>query len=102
MYVFLQEKAGELAMQLSWMNIKDEDKKLAKEIKIEDIGELKEFGGCKIKIDKFEQSAKFTQSVMIQSLDKISAGKRASDTSRTKHNSKKARTWQDFDGQGPI
>ena len=30
--------------------VKDEDKKLMKEIVIEDYGELKEFVGCKVKI----------------------------------------------------
>ena len=34
--------------------VKDEGKKLLKEIKIEDVGKLKEFVGCKIKIDKSE------------------------------------------------
>ena len=57
--------------------MKDEGKKLAKEIEIEDVGELKEFVGCKIEINKLERSAKFTQSVMIQSfLDKFGAGKK--------------------------
>ena len=52
-------------------------KKLATEIKIEDDGKLKELIGCKIKMDKSEQSAKFTQSVMIQSfLEKFGAGKK--------------------------
>ena len=31
-----------------------------KEVEIEDVGELKEFVGYKIEIDKSEQSAKFT------------------------------------------
>ena len=48
--------------------MKDEGKIIAKEIKIEDVGELKEFIGCKIEIDKLEQSAKVAQHVMIQNL----------------------------------
>ena len=57
--------------------IKDEGEALAKEIKIEDVGKLKEFIGCKIKIVKLEQSAQFTQLVIIRSfLDEFSAGKR--------------------------
>ena len=34
--------------------MKDEGKKLTKENKMEDVGELKEFVGCKIKINKSE------------------------------------------------
>ena len=82
---FSRNKAGELAIWLSWVNdnliiglpqvVKDEGKKLAKEIKIEDVGKLKGVVGCKIEIDKSEQSVKFTQPVMIQSfLDKFGAG----------------------------
>ena len=57
--------------------MKDEGKKLVKEVEIEDVGELKEFVGCEIEIDKSEQSAKFTQPVMIQSfLDEFGAGKK--------------------------
>ena len=56
--------------------IKDKDKKIPKEIKIEDVGKLKEFVGCKIEINKSERSARFTKPVMIQSfLDKFAAGK---------------------------
>ena len=87
---FFRKKAGELVIWLSWIDgnlivgplqvVKDESEKMAKEIKIEDVGKLKEFVGCKIEIDKSEQSAKFTQPVMIQSfLDAY----HASDTSRT-------------------
>ena len=48
-----------------------------KEIKIEDVGELKEFVECIIQIVKSERSAKFTQTVTIQSfLDKFGAGKK--------------------------
>ena len=55
--------------------MKDEGKKSSKEIKFEDVGELKEFVGCKVEIDKLEPSAKFTQPVIIQSfLDKFDAG----------------------------
>ena len=43
----------------------DEDEKI--NIKIKDVGKLKEFVGCKIKIDKSERTAKFTQPVLIQS-----------------------------------
>ena len=57
--------------------MKDEGKKLAKEIEVEDVGKLKELIGCKIKIDELGRWAKFTQLVMIQSfLDKFHAGKR--------------------------
>ena len=57
--------------------VKDKGKKLAKEITIEDIGEVKEFIGCMIKIVKLDQSAKFTQPVMIQSfLDEFGTGKK--------------------------
>ena len=57
--------------------MKEEGKKLAKEIKIEVVGELKEFVGCMINIDKLEQTAKFTRPVMIQSfLDEFCAGKK--------------------------
>ena len=83
---FSKNKAGKYAIWLSWVDdnhilgppqvVKDEGKKLAKEIKIEDVGELKEFVGCKIKMNKLESSAKVTQSVMTQSLsDKFGAGK---------------------------
>ena len=61
---FSMNKAGELVIWLSWMDdnlivglpqvVKDENEKLAKEIKIEGVGELKEFVWCKIKIDKSE------------------------------------------------
>ena len=61
--------------ELSWVDgnlivaplqvLKDEGEKLAVEIKIEDVGKLKELVGCKINIDKWGQSAKFTQPVMI-------------------------------------
>ena len=47
--------------------VKDDSKKLAKEIKIEDVGKLKEFVICKIEMKKLERSAKFTQPVIIQS-----------------------------------
>ena len=40
--------------------VKDKGKKLAKEIEIEDVSKLKEFVGCKIKIDKSEWLTKFT------------------------------------------
>ena len=84
---FSRNKVGELAIWLSWIDdnlivepsqvMKDEGKKLGKEIKIEDVGKLKEFVGSKIKIDKLDQSTKFTQSLMIQSfLDEFSAGKK--------------------------
>ena len=84
---FSMSKAGELAIWLLWVDdnlilgpshvMKDEGKKLANEIKIEDVGKLKEFVGCKIEIDKSERSAKFTQPVMIKSfLDKLSARKK--------------------------
>ena len=46
--------------------VKVEGEKLAKEIKVEDVGELKEFVGCTIEINKSERSAKFIQPVMIQ------------------------------------
>ena len=56
---FSRNKAGALAIWLSWVDDnliveplkvgKDEDK-LAKEIKIKDVGKLKELVGCKIKI----------------------------------------------------
>ena len=55
----------------------DEKEKLAKKIKIEDVGERKEFVGCKIKIVKSEQLANFTQPVMIQSFwDEFGAGEK--------------------------
>ena len=58
--------------------MEDEGKKLAEEIEIEDVGELKVFIGCKIEIDKSEQSAKFTQPVTIQLfLDEFGAGLRS-------------------------
>ena len=83
---FSRNNGGEFAIWLSWVDgnlivgplliMKDEGKKLAKEIKIEDFGELKEFVRCKMKIDKSEQLAKFTKPVMIQSfLDRFGAGK---------------------------
>ena len=51
--------------------------KLAKEIEIEEVGELKEFVGCKDEIDQSERQAKFTPPVLIQSfLDDFSAGKK--------------------------
>ena len=51
--------------------------KSVKEIKVEGVGEVKEFIGCKTEIDKLESSAKFTQPVMIQLfLDKCSAGQK--------------------------
>ena len=63
---FSRNKNGELAIWLSWVDdnlivslwhvMKNEDKKLAKEIEIEAIGELKEFVGFKIEIDKSEGS----------------------------------------------
>ena len=54
----------------------------AKEVKIEDVGELKEFIESKIKIDKLEQSAKYTQPVVIQSfLNELGAGKKKQMTS---------------------
>ena len=50
---------------------------MANEIKIEDVGQLKDFVGYKIKIGKSEQSAKFTQPVKIQSfLDEYGSGKK--------------------------
>ena len=101
---FSRKKAGEFAIWLSWIDdnlivgplqvVKNEGKKLAKEIEIRDVGELKEFIGYKIKVDKLEQLTKFTQPVITHSfLDKFGAGKRSKDTSRTNHSSKKARTW---------
>ena len=100
---FSSNKAGELAIWLSWVDdnlivglpqvVKDEGKKLAEEIKIEDVGEQREFVGCKVEIDKSEQLAKFTQPIMIQPFsDKFGAGKEVSDTGRTEHSSKKTRT----------
>ena len=85
---FSCNKAGELAIWLSWVNdnlivgvsqvVNNEGKKLAKEIRIEDVNKLKEFVGCKIEINKSKQTAKFTQPVMIQLfLDKFGAGKRS-------------------------
>ena len=57
--------------------MKVEGKKLTKEIKIEDVGKLKEFVGCKVEIDESERSAKFTQPVMIHSfLDEFREGKK--------------------------
>ena len=59
-----------------------------------DAGKLKEFIGFKIKIDKVEQSAKFTQPVMIQSfLVELGAGKKANETSEIKHSSEETRNW---------
>ena len=65
-----RNKAGILVVWQSWVDdnlivgmsqeVKDEGQKLAKDIEIKDVGELKEFIGCKIKIDKLERSAKFT------------------------------------------
>ena len=92
MYDFSKNENGELAIWLSLVDdnlivgptqvVKDEGKKIAKEIKIEDVGELKEFIGCNIKTDKLERSAKFTQPVMIQSfLDKFGRGKKKQVTS---------------------
>ena len=76
-----RNKVGKLAIWLTWVDgnlivglpqvVKNEGKKLAKEIEIEDVGELKEFVGCKINIDKF------TQPVMIQSfLDEFGVEKK--------------------------
>ena len=84
---FSRNKAGELAIWLTWVDdnltvgqsqvMKDEGKKLAKEIEVEDVGKLKELVGAKFKINKLEQSAKFNQPVMILSfLDKFSLGKK--------------------------
>ena len=84
---FSRNKAGKLAIWLSWVDdnllvgppklVKDEGKKLAKEVKIEDVDELKELVGHKIEIDKTERSVKFTQPVMIQSfLDEFHAGEK--------------------------
>ena len=99
MYVFLYEQAGELMIWLSWMDnnlivgplqvMNDEGKKLTKEIKVEDVGKLKEFLGCKIKIDKSEQSPKYTQPVMIKSIWCMK--KEASGASRTKHSPEETR-----------
>ena len=62
---FSMNKAGELAICLSWVDdnlivgllqvVEDEGKKLAKEIESEDVGKLKEFVVCKINIDKSER-----------------------------------------------
>ena len=84
---FSRNKAGKLAIWLCWVDdnlivgppqvVKDEGKKMVNKIKIEDVGELKEFVECKVKIDKSEQSAKFTQPDMMESfLDEFSAGKK--------------------------
>ena len=72
-------------------NMKDEGKKLSKEIEIEDVGKLKEFVGCKVEIDNSKQSAKFTKPAMIQSfLDEFGAGKKKY-TNRTGHSFKRAK-----------
>ena len=56
--------------------MKDEGKKLAKEIEIEDVAKQKEFVGSKIEMDKSERSPKFTQPVIQSSLDEFGAGKK--------------------------
>ena len=66
--------------------MKDEGKKLAKQIKIEDVGEPKEFVGCKININKMEKISKIYSTCN----DSVIFGriwcrkKEASYTSRTK------------------
>ena len=68
-----RSKNAKLAIWLSWID----GNLIAKDTKIEDVGTLNDCVGCKIKIDKSEQSAKFNQPVMIQSsLDKFVAGKK--------------------------
>ena len=110
---FARNKAGELAIWLTWVDdnliveplyvMKDEGKKLAKEIKIEYVGKLKEFVGFTVEIDKLERSTKFTQPVMIQSfLDEFGAGEKRQMTPVELSTVLKARTWQDFGEQGPI
>ena len=110
MYLSRNEN-GELALWLSWVDnnlilglphiVKDEGKKLAKEIKIDNVGELNEFLGCKIKIDKLEQSVKFTQPVMIQSfLNEFGAGKKRRVTPAEPNSSDKTRICKNFGKQG--
>ena len=110
---FSRNRNGELVIWLSWVDdnliggllqvVKDEGKKLAKEIKIEDIGELKEFIGCKIEIDKLEQSAKFTQLVTIQLFwTNLVQEKRGEYTNKAEHSSEETGIWQNFGKQGPI
>ena len=67
---FSRNKSGELVRWLNWVDdnlivgllqvMQNEGKKLAKEIEIDNVGKQKEIVGCKIKINKLEQSAKFT------------------------------------------
>ena len=67
---FSWDNAGELAIWLNWIDnnlivgpfqvMKDECKKVAKEIEIKYVGKLKEFTGFKTKINKLEKSAKYT------------------------------------------
>ena len=84
---FSRNREGELAIWQSWVDdnlvirllhaMKDEHKKLAKEIKMEYVRELKEFFECKVDIDKSERPTKLTKPVTIQSfLDKFSKGKK--------------------------
>ena len=80
---FSKNKDGELAIWLSWDDnlivrppqvMKDECKKLAKEIKIEDFGKVKE----RLILSKWSNEQNLPRPLMIHSfLDEFGAGKRS-------------------------